>query len=135
MTRGKLRLLLAADLPSAMELSHLAGWNQTIDDWQTLSWLDPEGCLGIEVDDRIVATTTLLCYGRRLAWIGMVLTMPDYRRMVLRYGGEGGIRTPGRSFGPYNGLANRRIQPLCHLSAACFQQLTTGRLVHLLNSC
>ncbi len=33
------------------------------------------------------------------------------------YGGEGGIRTPGRSFGPYNGLANRRIQPLCHLSA------------------
>jgi hypothetical protein len=22
-------------------------------------------------------------------------------------------------------LANRRIQPLCHLSAACFQQLTT----------
>jgi hypothetical protein len=33
-------------------------------------------------------------------------------------GGEGGIRTPGRSFGPYNGLANRRIQPLCHLSAA-----------------
>jgi hypothetical protein len=32
-------------------------------------------------------------------------------------GGEGGIRTPGRSFGPYNGLANRRIQPLCHLSA------------------
>ena len=31
--------------------------------------------------------------------------------------GEGGIRTPGRSFSPYNGLANRRIQPLCHLSA------------------
>ncbi len=40
-------------------------------------------------------------------------------------GGEGGIRTPGRSFGPYNGLANRRIQPLCHLSAVWFQQLTT----------
>ncbi len=32
-------------------------------------------------------------------------------------GGEGGIRTPGRGFSPYNGLANRRIQPLCHLSA------------------
>jgi acetyltransferase (GNAT) family protein len=73
--------LHAADLSSAMELSHLAGWNQTIDDWQTLLWLDPEGCFGIEVDDRIVATTTLLCYERRLAWIGMLLTMPDYRRM------------------------------------------------------
>ncbi len=36
-------------------------------------------------------------------------------------GGEGGIRTPGRGFSPYNGLANRRIQPLCHLSAT-FEQ-------------
>jgi hypothetical protein len=36
---------------------------------------------------------------------------------IKKSGGEGGIRTPGRSFGPYNGLANRRIQPLCHLSA------------------
>ena len=32
-------------------------------------------------------------------------------------GGEGGIRTPGTSFGSYNGLANRRLQPLGHLSA------------------
>jgi ribosomal protein S18 acetylase RimI-like enzyme len=81
MTRGKLRLLHATDLDSAMELSRLAGWNQAIDDWQTLLRLDPQGCFGIEVDDRIVATTTLLCYGTRLAWIGMVLTMPEYRRM------------------------------------------------------
>jgi GNAT superfamily N-acetyltransferase len=43
-----------------------------------LLWLDPQGCFGIELDDRIVATTTLLCYGDQLAWIGMVLT--DYRR-------------------------------------------------------
>ena len=33
-------------------------------------------------------------------------------------GGEGGIRTPGRGFSPYNGLANRRLQPLGHLSVA-----------------
>ena len=32
-------------------------------------------------------------------------------------GGEGGIRTPDRSVSPYNGLANRRLQPLGHLSA------------------
>ena len=40
-------------------------------------------------------------------------------------GGEGGIRTPGTSFSSYNGLANRRIQPLCHLSGVGLQQLTT----------
>src|ERR1700747_3335866 len=31
-------------------------------------------------------------------------------------GGEGGIRTPGTGFSQYNGLANRRLQPLGHLS-------------------
>src|SRR6266550_5825530 len=30
--------------------------------------------------------------------------------------GEGGIRTPDKAFRPYNGLANRRLQPLGHLS-------------------
>ena len=36
--------------------------------------------------------------------------------MREKSGGEGGIRTPGTSFSSYNGLANRRIRPLCHLS-------------------
>ena len=31
-------------------------------------------------------------------------------------GGEGGIRPPDRGVSPYNGLANRRLQPLGHLS-------------------
>jgi hypothetical protein len=38
-------------------------------------------------------------------------------------GGEGGIRTPDRGVSPYNGLANRRLQPLGHLSGrfcGCF---------------
>src|SRR5438094_7736901 len=43
---------------------------------------------------------------------------------VMGSGGEGGIRTPGRGFSPYNGLANRRIQPLCHLSGDHFQLST-----------
>jgi hypothetical protein len=42
--------------------------------------LEPLGCFGIEQDDRIVATTTLLTYGRDLAWIGMVLTHGSYQR-------------------------------------------------------
>src|SRR5688500_1321784 len=33
-------------------------------------------------------------------------------------GGEAGIRTLGRSLSPYNGLANRRLRPLGHLTAA-----------------
>ena len=68
------------DLPAALELSTLAGWNQTADDWRLLLELAPSGCFGIEVDRRVVATATLLCYGERLGWIGMVLTHPEFRR-------------------------------------------------------
>jgi hypothetical protein len=36
---------------------------------------------------------------------------------IKNSGGEGGIRTPGTSFSSYNGLANRPIKPLWHLSS------------------
>jgi predicted GNAT family N-acyltransferase len=74
-----LRRLAASDLPAALELSEQAGWNQTADDWHMLIDLAPESCLAIEVEGELAATTTLLCYGRRLAWIGMVLTKKSYR--------------------------------------------------------
>src|SRR6266704_1005113 len=74
-----LRRLLASDIPAAMQLSEQAGWNQTTEDWRMLMDLAPEGCFAIEVDGELAATTTLICYGRRLAWIGMVLTSASYR--------------------------------------------------------
>ena len=75
----QLRLLTSADLTAAFELSTAAGWNQTIEDWAMLLELAPEGCFGIEADGHLVSTTTLVCYRKRLAWIGMVLTNPEYR--------------------------------------------------------
>jgi GNAT superfamily N-acetyltransferase len=80
---GSLRALRRSDVPDAMALSSLAGWNQRPRDWQLLLELNPAGCLGIEVDGRVVATATLVTYGRRLAWVGMVLTHPDFRRQGL----------------------------------------------------
>ena len=64
--------------------------------------LEPLGCFGIEQDDRIVATTTLLTYGKDLAWVGMVLTHGDYQRRgyarqlvtaALEQAGARGIRS------------------------------------------
>ena len=77
---GKLRRLRAEDLPAAAQLSAQAAWNQTKQDWGTLLELSPEGCLAIEVNGHLAASTTLLCYGRRLAWIGMVLTKAEFQR-------------------------------------------------------
>src|SRR5881227_3603941 len=48
--------------------------------------------------------------------------------MVARYG-EGGIRTPDRAFRPYNGLANRRLQPLGHLSRVATLQFTLSAAI------
>jgi len=62
-----------------MGLSARAGWNQTEQDWVRLLALEPEGCFGVECDGVVVATTTAVCYGRELAWIGMVLTAREYR--------------------------------------------------------
>src|ERR1700740_3269027 len=45
----------------------------------------------------------------------------------FRTGGEGGIRTLDTGVSPYNGLANRRLQPLGHLSATCFPYTSTLR--------
>src|SRR3954465_2525064 len=38
------------------------------------------------------------------------------RWTVAKAGGDGGIRTLDRALQPYNGLANRRLQPLGHIS-------------------
>jgi GNAT superfamily N-acetyltransferase len=74
------RVLQPLDIPAVIELSMLAGWNQTESDWRMLLAFSPEGCFGIEHEGRMAATTVVTCYGQELAWLGMVLTHPDYRR-------------------------------------------------------
>ncbi len=74
------RTMKPSDIPSAMELSAIANWNQTPEDWHRVMQLSTESCRCIEDAGRIVATASLLPYGTQLAWIGMVLTRPEYRR-------------------------------------------------------
>jgi GNAT superfamily N-acetyltransferase len=81
-----LRLLKAEDVSAAFQMSAQANWEQTEEDWRMLLDLSPEGCLAMELDGRLVATTTLLVYERRLAWVGMVLTRPEYQRRGLARG-------------------------------------------------
>lgn len=99
---GQIKLLTSADVPAAFELSSLAGWNQTAEDWMCLLRLAPESCYGVEIEDRLAGTATLFCYGSSLAWIGMVLTRPDFRRRgiakqllgcMLEYADAHGVRT------------------------------------------
>jgi GNAT superfamily N-acetyltransferase len=83
-----------------MGLKEAAGWNQTEEDWRTLLSLAPDSCFGFECDGQLAATTTAVLYGKDLAWIGMVLTAPEFRRRgfahtlmehTLRYLRERGV--------------------------------------------
>jgi len=87
-----IHLLTAADIPAAMRLKEAAGWNQTEQDWVNLLAAEPEGCFGINCDGALVASAAGVCFPRAqplpdgrgsvssaLAWIGMVLTAPEYR--------------------------------------------------------
>jgi GNAT superfamily N-acetyltransferase len=80
MTRLKLRYLTESDLPFADSLREIAGWNQTLADWQRFLALSPRGCLIAESEHRPVATAVTVAYGNDLGWIGMMLVHPDFRR-------------------------------------------------------
>jgi len=86
----EVRLLSAADIPAGMRLKEAAGWNQTAADWQRVLALEPDGCFAIESDGQVRATTTAVCFGEELAWVGMVLTDAQYRgrgfaRMLMEH--------------------------------------------------
>jgi GNAT superfamily N-acetyltransferase len=74
-----IRPLTPADLPAAMRLKDLANWNQVEGDWLRILHFDPQGAFGLFSGGELAATATALTYGRDLAWIGMVLTHPEFR--------------------------------------------------------
>jgi GNAT superfamily N-acetyltransferase len=76
----EIRPLRVSDIAAAMRLKELAGWNQTEQDWKRLLRLEPGGCFCATINGEVVGTTTTTTYGSELAWIGMVLVDPEYRR-------------------------------------------------------
>jgi GNAT superfamily N-acetyltransferase len=75
-----LRALRPEDLPFADSLRALVGWNQTFGDWRRFLEMEPQGCVLAEWNGEPVGTATTLRYGSEVAWIGMVLVHPEYRR-------------------------------------------------------
>jgi ribosomal protein S18 acetylase RimI-like enzyme len=80
---ARLRLLTRADVPFADSLRALADWNQTRADWERFLATEPNGCFLAEWNGAPAGTATTIVYGPELAWIGMLLVHPDYRRRGL----------------------------------------------------
>ncbi len=68
------------DLSFADSVRSLAGWNQTPGDWRRFLEMEPDGCLLADWDGAPAGTATTITYGSDLAWIGMVLVHPEFRR-------------------------------------------------------
>jgi GNAT superfamily N-acetyltransferase len=79
----RIRRLTAADLPFADHVRELAGWNQTLSDWERFLALEPEGCFLAEWEGAPAGTATTAIYASTLAWVGMVLVHPDRRRLGI----------------------------------------------------
>lgn len=71
------------DIPAGMRLKAIAGWNQTETDWRLFLELNPAGCFVAEDQGRIVGTVTTTDYSGAIAWVGMVLVDPDFRRQGI----------------------------------------------------
>jgi GNAT superfamily N-acetyltransferase len=78
-----IRQMTPADIPFGMELKTLAGWNQVEADWRALLGYTPEGCFVAEWDGRPVGTATTTIHDGKVAWIGMVLVQPEFRRLGI----------------------------------------------------
>jgi ribosomal protein S18 acetylase RimI-like enzyme len=74
-----IRRMSPDDIPAAMLLKQSAGWNQTEQDWANVLALEPEGCWVYEAAGNLAGSATAVCYGQELAWIGMVLVLPQFR--------------------------------------------------------
>ncbi len=80
MEKVSLRRMTDGDLRVADELRRLAGWNQTLEDWRRLLWLEPRGCFVAVENGEVVGTVTTTTYGQALAWIGMMLVRAEHQR-------------------------------------------------------
>lgn len=58
-------------------LTVAAGWNQTLDDVR--GYFERANVLGVFDDDGLVASGGCIRYPGGQAWIGMILTLPEYR--------------------------------------------------------
>ncbi len=75
----RLRIMTQDDIPEAMRLKEIAGWNQTTADWQRFLFASPDGCFTAEYEGRVIGTVTTIVYEGRFAWIAQLLVDPEHR--------------------------------------------------------
>ncbi len=74
------RPAILSDLPAAFHLKNLSGWNQTEADLAFFFKQFPTTYWVAVHNGKVIGTTTAAIYEQKMAWIGMVLVDPEFRR-------------------------------------------------------
>ncbi len=76
----ELRVLTPNDIPSVVKIMEKIGWFHPVEQTkQYIAW-GGEGSFCLAFGDQVVATAIALKYSQRLAWVGLVISDPDYQR-------------------------------------------------------
>jgi len=78
-----IREMTTDDVNLGLRLGEMSGWNQVRVDWERFVNYEPQGCFVGMMNGTPVSTITTTAYGNELAWIGMMLVHPDYRRQGI----------------------------------------------------
>src|SRR5579875_1105712 len=97
--------MTANDIPAALRLCRLSGWNQLEEDWRIFLRSNPNGCRLAEKDGELAGTVATIRYGDRFSWLSMLLVAPQERGNGL------GTRLL------QEGLAILQEEPCCRLDA------------------
>ncbi len=75
-----LRVMTPDEAPAVLTMTHKVGWNHPLEQIrQNIIW-GGQGSFCLAFDEQIVGTAIALKYSERLAWIGVVVSDPDYQR-------------------------------------------------------
>jgi len=74
------RPAVISDLPASFRLKNLSGWNQTEADLAFFFEQFPTTYWVAVHNGKVIGTTTAAIYDQKMAWIGMVLVDPEFRR-------------------------------------------------------
>ncbi|HZQ52363.1 MAG TPA: GNAT family N-acetyltransferase [Bryobacteraceae bacterium] len=74
-----IREMRVDDIPAALRLCRLSGWNQMEEDWRIFLRSNPNGSRLAERDGEVVGTVATIRYGDRFSWLSMLLVAPEER--------------------------------------------------------
>ena len=66
-----------------MAFKDLAGWNQTLLDWERFLKLNPAGCFACEIGGAVIGIVTTIMYADGVGCVGTLLVAPLHRRQGI----------------------------------------------------